>query len=53
MKGKTKPTEVFTVVGEKDAGVVAQELGWLVDYEEAVEAISERAFGEAGRAKVR
>ena len=49
VKGKTKPIEVFTVVGEKNARMDAREEAWLADYEEGVKLYRKRAFGEALR----
>ncbi len=49
VKGKTKPTEVFTVAGEKDGGDSRQEQAWLADYEEGVKRYRSRAFEEALR----
>ncbi len=48
-KGKTKPIEVFTVMGERGAGVDAKLEAWLAQYENGVKLFRERKFGEAGR----
>ncbi|HZQ47339.1 MAG TPA: adenylate/guanylate cyclase domain-containing protein, partial [Verrucomicrobiae bacterium] len=49
VKGKTKPIEVFTVMGERSAVMDAEETAWLADYEEGVRLYRQRAFGEALR----
>ncbi len=47
VKGKTKPTEVFTVMGERGGMANAQEEAWLADYEEGVRLYRKRSFDEA------
>jgi adenylate cyclase len=44
-KGKTKPTEVFTVIGERGPSDAAT--AWLAEYEEAVKLYRRRAFEDA------
>lgn len=45
-KGKTKPIEVFTVLGEKGA-INPAAMDWFAEYEEAVKLYRRRAFEEA------
>ncbi len=45
VKGKTKPVEVFTVVGARVEGTAVP--AWLEDYEHGVRSYRERAFAEA------
>ena len=48
VKGKTKPVDVFTVVGERAEGEPEPE--WLGRYEEGIRLYRARQFGEAERA---
>jgi adenylate cyclase len=45
VKGKTRPVEVFTVLGERDPNTAPLE--WLVLYEDAVRHYRQRKFSEA------
>ena len=45
VKGKSRPIEVFTVLAERNTGVI--EPPWLADYEQAVKLYRQRRFKEA------
>jgi len=47
VKGKTKPVDVFTLVGARHDDVDPQLLKWLESYEEGLEKFSARDFTEA------
>jgi adenylate cyclase len=47
VKGKTKPVEIFTLLGARDAGVDPELLRWLETYEEALRKFRARNFSEA------
>ncbi|MDB6018308.1 MAG: hypothetical protein JWR19_2797 [Pedosphaera sp.] len=49
VKGKTKPVEIHTVVGERSEPQEPKETAWLKDYEEGIQLYRKRAFAEAAR----
>ena len=49
VKGKTRPVDVFTVMGDGAAQTVSMPV-WLARYEEGVRLYRKRAFGEAAAA---
>ncbi len=50
VKGKTKPVEVFTVLGERTGAVNAKEEAWLNTFEEGIRLYRRRGFAEAALA---
>lgn len=46
-KGKTKPIEVFTVIGERGTSLDGNQEAWLAQYEAGVKLFRERKFTEA------
>ena len=47
VKGKTKPVDVFTLIGARNEDVDPQLLKWLESYEEGFEKFRSRDFTEA------
>ena len=47
VKGKTEPTEVFTLIGARNEDVDAEFLKWLQVYEEAIAKFRKRDFKDA------
>jgi adenylate cyclase len=47
VKGKTKPVDVFTLIGARNADVDPELLKWLESYEEGINKFRDREFKEA------
>jgi adenylate cyclase len=47
VKGKTKPVDIFTLIGARSDSIDVQLLKWLESYEEGIEKFRERDFNQA------
>ena len=47
VKGKTKPVDVFTLIGAREDNIDPELLKWLEAYEEGIEKFRERDFTQA------